>query len=292
MTKTIDLSAIYQEVPITKEIPAILDKFVVDFANGIDVVNDHVRVQKTRTGLFSRMLDSITGNGPKRQHAINEQLSTGLESALKWLTELNNDVAQSYRAITLVNERVTHLQNCVVELADYSADTRKLFENFAAKTEKRLSLLESRLDAHEHKNSVINQWKAGRFNGLSAYAQCHLALQLLNWGDWGNWWRMQDDMTKRKKYEDLKNECVIALAESMKLKTHQRANINQWLLSSSNNPELIQANQYLGDIGDTKQNPYIYTASQDFKELPLCITLSANAPRLVNPLVNEVLDYV
>lgn len=283
---------IYEKLPIAKEIPAILDKFVVDFANSIDVTNDHVRVQKTHNNLFSRMFDGITGTGAKRQNAINEHNSKTLESSLRLLTELANDVAQSHRTISLVNERVTHLKSCVAELTDYSVDTRQLFEEFAAQTKDRLDKLEGRLDADEHMRSVLAQWKAGRFNGLSPYAQCHLALQQLSWGDWGSWWRMQDKRTQEKKYKFVRNECISALADSLDLKSDQGININQWLFSDNKNPELVQANQYLGDMSDKKHSPYTYIASQGYDDSLLRIPLYPDAPRLIRPLINEVLDYV
>lgn len=277
---------------IIQDYPAVANKAIVDFANGIDIVNDHVRVQKTRTGLGSRIMDSLTGDGAKRQNAINENLANGLETALDWLTELSNHVADSYRAIALVNDRVNHLQYQVAEVAEYAVDTRQQFEAFAQYTEKRLETIDSRLNANEHREQVLNRWRVGEFSALSPYAQCHLVLQLLHWGDWGNWYYRQNASEQGNMVKDLRNACMIALAESQKVGVQERIDINRWVFLPNKESELIQVNQYLGDKATVDSQPYIYTASQRYEALPRHFPYRSNAERLVEPLLREVINHV
>ena len=89
---------------------SIPEKFVVDFANGIDVGRDHHRVQKERTGFFARLYDDLTGKAVRRQNEINASLLDGVEASLKWLTELTNSLANSNLAIAQVNDRVNALK--------------------------------------------------------------------------------------------------------------------------------------------------------------------------------------
>lgn len=66
-------------------LPFLADKLVVDFANGLHVVQDHIRVQRQTSGFAARLVDGLTGARTARQTEINTNLVTGLEASLKWL---------------------------------------------------------------------------------------------------------------------------------------------------------------------------------------------------------------
>lgn len=53
------------------------EKFVVDFANGIDVAQEHIRTAGERT-FFRRLKEGLTGEGAARQNAINASLHRAL----------------------------------------------------------------------------------------------------------------------------------------------------------------------------------------------------------------------
>lgn len=63
------------------------EKFVVDFANGIDVLDDHLRSQQNRSA-FQRFKEGISGKSSARQQQVNATLRDGVEASLTWLTEL------------------------------------------------------------------------------------------------------------------------------------------------------------------------------------------------------------
>lgn len=75
------------------------EKFVVDFANGIDVAQEHIRTAGERT-FFRRLKEGLTGEGAARQNAINASVAQGLEASLRWLTELTTSLATTNYAIT------------------------------------------------------------------------------------------------------------------------------------------------------------------------------------------------
>ncbi|HDX9480030.1 TPA: diguanylate cyclase regulator RdcB family protein, partial [Escherichia coli] len=75
------------------------EKFVVDFANGIDVAQEHIRTARERT-FFRRLKEGLTGEGAARQNAINASLAQGVEASLRWLTELTTSLATTNYAIT------------------------------------------------------------------------------------------------------------------------------------------------------------------------------------------------
>ena len=68
---------------ITRQMPFIYDKFVVDFVNGIQVNQDHIRVQTQRTGFFAQLMDSVKGTGAQRQIEINQNTAQGLTASLQ-----------------------------------------------------------------------------------------------------------------------------------------------------------------------------------------------------------------
>ena len=70
--------------PVCQILSSLPEKFVVDFANGIDVTSDHLRVQRERTGVFARLYDGFTGQGARRNAAIQASLADGVEASLKW----------------------------------------------------------------------------------------------------------------------------------------------------------------------------------------------------------------
>lgn len=75
------------------------EKFVVDFANGIDVAQEHIRTAGERT-FFRRLKEGLTGEGAARQNAINASLAQGVEASLRWLTEMTTSLATTNYAIT------------------------------------------------------------------------------------------------------------------------------------------------------------------------------------------------
>lgn len=74
------------------------EKFVVDFANGIDVAQEHIRTAGERT-FFRRLKEGLTGEGAARQNAINASLAQGVEASLRWLTEMTTSLATTNYAI-------------------------------------------------------------------------------------------------------------------------------------------------------------------------------------------------
>jgi hypothetical protein len=88
---------------ISKIMPCIVDKFVIEIANSIQVSQDHVRVQSTRLGKVARLVDGFTGAGAKRQQQINQNLTTGLNSAFEWLNTLTKELTLGFSAIQVAN---------------------------------------------------------------------------------------------------------------------------------------------------------------------------------------------
>lgn len=83
------------------------EKFVVDFANGIDVAQEHIRTAGERT-FFRRLKEGLTGEGAARQNAINASLAQGVEASLRWLTEMTTSLATTNYAINQLLDILRH----------------------------------------------------------------------------------------------------------------------------------------------------------------------------------------
>src|SRR5690625_3470698 len=132
---------ISEHTDICKTLTCLPDKFVVDFANGIDVARDHWRLQRQRTGFFARLYDGFTGTAARRQAAVNASLIDSVEGSLRWLSELTESLAKSNLAISRVNTRVNQIKFDLAQVANYSADTRRQLEELAQRLDERCSAL-------------------------------------------------------------------------------------------------------------------------------------------------------
>lgn len=165
------------------------EKFVVDFANGIDVLRERQRHMSTRTALFDRLYDGFTGKAAQHQAEINASLTDSVEGALDWLVDLTQSLAKSNRAIYQVQLRVNGLKHDLATVANYSADTRYALERLAQHLGDRCNALElkvAQIDSTQraqlHLDSMMGKWGAGRFAGLSLTGRCYAVLEELRWG--------------------------------------------------------------------------------------------------------------
>ncbi|WP_214283113.1 YjcZ-like family protein, partial [Acinetobacter pittii] len=66
-----EASALNLDSDVLQLLNSLPEKFVVDFANGIDVARERQRYIAGRNTFFSRMYDGFTGQGARHQAEIN-----------------------------------------------------------------------------------------------------------------------------------------------------------------------------------------------------------------------------
>ena len=91
------------------------EKFVVDFANGIDVAQEHIRTAGERT-FFRRLKEGLTGEGAARQNAINASLAQGVEASLRWLTEMTTSLATTIQSLPRGQQKEALLASAALPL--------------------------------------------------------------------------------------------------------------------------------------------------------------------------------
>lgn len=293
------MAEITENDEVFKVLTCLPEKFVVDFANGIDVTQDHLRVQRSRGDIFARLYDGLTGKGKRRQDEVNANLAQGVEGALTWLTELTGSMAKSNLALAQVNDRVTALIEDTARIACYSADTRECLDILATQLHERCQKVEEELRrvdftqrAALNLDEVFNRWKAGCFKHFSLAGRCYAALEELRWNDYGDFCRAQLGSDRVARFqEDLRNRLVIQLAADLGQKPGGRVAMDEWLLQPQGRDVLADAQAalaYLGDGACVERQPFVFTVSQSAKPLPLEIPRLCSAERLGGALVIEV----
>ena len=289
---------------IFQRLSCLPEKFVVDFANGIDVVRDHTRTQKSRTGFFQRLYDGFSGQGTKRQHEVNASLADGVEASLKWLNELSTSLAKTNYSIVQVNQRVAMIQDALTTVANYSADTREQLIELSHNLGRRCNALEeemNRIDmvqrANDHMDLVFTRWQAGRFHALSPSGRCYAALEELWWGNFGDFYRQSTASARAGHVERLTNRAIVQMAEDANTNPTARNSAKEWLLCPNANtsdtaPDMVQALEYLGDWAIADHQPFVYSVSSltAHAELPLTMPRICSATRIGEALVNEVFE--
>ena len=279
---------------------SIPEKFVVDFANGIDVGRDHHRVQKERTGFVARLYDDLTGKAVRRQNEINANLLDGVEASLKWLTELTNSLANSNLAIAKVNDRVNTLKLNVAKIANFSADTRQQLESLAVHLDKRCNSLEleiSRIDFVQrvqiNLEQVFNKWRAGRYSSFSLSGRCYAAIEELRWGAFGDYCRSNTGKIRNDFLSDLSNRAIAQLASDADCRPDTRMGTLSWLEQPKGLnllPDAQEALAYMGDWFKEEETPFAFTISQTPKQLHLNIPRLCSAERITETLVSEIFE--
>lgn len=290
-----ELQPITSESEICQILSCLPEKFVVDAVNGIDVVRDHLRVQRDRTGFVSRLYDGFTGQGIRRQLEINASLANGVEGALTWLTELTESVAKSNYALAQVSEHVSSIQIAVAKLAHYSADTRYQLELFSATMDVRLHQMNSELSridrtqqAQIHLDRIFKKWAAGKYACFSYSGRCYVALEELRWGAFGDLIRQSKQINQKDFLDDLKNRVTHQLIQDS---SNQREEAEFWLAvpsSRRSNPDATPALTYLGNWSSEVEEPFVYAVTQQPKMRPRGFPHLFDAPRLGETMVDEI----
>lgn len=295
---TMNKSPITQNSKICQILTSIPEKFVVDFANGIDVARDHLRVQKDRSSFYSRCYEGFTGKGFKRQASINTILIDGIEGSLNWLTDLTESLAQSSLAIARVNDRVNSLKMDVATIAKYSFQTRQDLDNLSKNLHQRCTDIEieiNRIDfvqrVQMNLSDVFSRWQAGRFSSFSPAGRCFVALEELRWGAFGDYCRSHTERERKLFVDEAVNRAIAQLRQDLHSDASDRLDTQIWLNRPNGRdvvPDAIDAIAYLGEDYPPSSNPFVFAVSNAIDNLPMEVPKIMSATRLTEALAEDV----
>lgn len=281
---------------LCQDLSAIPEKFIVDYANTIDVLKDHAKVQRLPQSFFGRLYSGFTGQSWQRQHEINSGLVTHVEAQFKLLNELTNDVSCSLKVTHELSEKLHKLNENVSELVGFSLDTRAQIASLTSNVfdsiqqiEQRLLKVEIEANAEQHLNRVFYKWEAGKFSELSVAGRVYAVLEELNWGRYGDLLRAIDARSVDRNLEHLCDRLVAQMCKDVNIKPASRMGYREWLNPTSHNTDYQAGIEYLSCGYDVTETPFITSLQSSCVELPIAIPRICNAQRLSEALAREVL---
>jgi hypothetical protein len=285
---------------ITYTLPSLEQKFVVDLVNGIDVSRDHIKVQKDRDGLLSRLWDGFTGDAARKQSQINDLVADGLDSCLKWLNDLTESITLSKNALIQVNDGLGIVKRDLATVANYSADTRQQLNRFEEIVDQKFNSLEqmirevdTRQRAYQQMDWLFNSWQAGVFTQLSLAQRCFLVVSELGWGVFADYCRIASVSDRNQMLQDLYNRLIIQLKLDSGLNRNDRVDSAVWVGDKLSNEFLIDDYQmavsYLGNHLHPEKNGFNWFVVNGGSERPSNVPYIMDSTRLVSGITNELI---
>ncbi len=280
--------------------PQLTEKGIVDYINGLEVINDQVSFSKqiiNGDSFLNKILDSITGKSQQRQLLINKNVATSLEVISVWLQELefyriDNDIvitrlidklSETRNATMHVNRRVNEIDSRVVELQS------KISFEFS-----RLNERVQRTEAKSHVDLVIAKWNAELWFNYPPLVSLYLCIDELHWGDFGMYCRNSADANKVNDLTDYLRNCLLEIIKKrIGTEKNELFVMAQWLKPISALPdERLEMLTYLCNWADSKTTPitwsiYSYATSYTPTHASKDIPITLNSARLIDRLVDE-----
>ncbi len=185
---------------LIKEHPQLTEKALIDFVNGIEVMDDHIRFRETINQSFgSRLWNDLIGQSHLRQQTIDQHVNESLRAVSSFLQQLEQQQIHSDLALAKVSEKLAETRAGVMrlnakhnELAQQVNVLISAFERldsqYNALAEKVQQVDNGRL-ASQQLEAVFDKWKAGRLNHYPVMVRLYLVFDELHWGDFGNYCR-------------------------------------------------------------------------------------------------------
>lgn len=188
------------DVQLLQRHPQLTDKALIDWINGLEVVDDHLRVRSKEKSFLGRVFDFATGATERRQQHIDQNLHAGLSAAFSGLQDLQRHAARSDLAVEIIADKLTQTRAGVmrmnVKFTEQFDAVWQQMDAIVANYGPRLASLElrtarlERLDwVDAHIELVLSKWSAGHYQSFSPLERLFVACNELQWGDFGDFQR-------------------------------------------------------------------------------------------------------
>jgi hypothetical protein len=254
--------------------PQLTEKAIVDYVNGLEVLDDHLRFRDQTNNKFStRILDSITGGTAQRQQIIDGNITNSLKTVSNWLQDIQlyqakSDIAVARLAGKLKETRtgVMRLQERHNELAENVQAIKQRLDQFEIEVDKRWTRLESEvqyLSAEGHLNRVFTKWQPRLFNKYPPLAGLYLMIDELYWGTFGIYCRKEFGTSEvRQLMEELGHKALILMEAYSKDDVYQLTLPEKWLSPIRDLPEESrEVLSYLSNWADPQTAPVTWAIS-------------------------------
>lgn len=214
---------------LTQEHPQLTEKALIDFVNGIEVIDDHIRFRETiNQGFAGRLWNDLTGQSHLRQQTIDQHVSGSLNAISNWLQFLQHTQIESDLAYSKVSEKLAETRAGVMrlnakhnELAQQVnsliSDFERLDDKYIHITKKVTQVDDGRL-ATQHLEAVFDKWQAGRLNHYPVMIRLYFVFDELYWGEFGNYCRKYNlEHEINRLIQQAKDKAVIQLKNDLKI---------------------------------------------------------------------------
>lgn len=289
------MSGVLMEGPV-RTLSSLSEKFVVDFAMGIDVARQPWSSQQSKE--FYEQLVEVFVVGTRRNSALAGMApQDDLEASLVRLGLLSADLAKSYLANSQISERIAQLEPVSARTAHHSEAARGRLLALRQQISQRLSRIEADLEHSDllrqgmvHSEQIFSRWRSGHYFSFSPAARCYVALEELRWGTFGDAVRLGSPQQAEQLIEHVRGLAISRLAEEVDASPRTRHYFHEWLATPTS-PGLLEhkdALTWLGDGCNIERQPVSYSVTQSWQGVALGMPRICSAMRLGSALVDEV----
>ncbi|NES81656.1 MAG: hypothetical protein F6K10_09765 [Moorea sp. SIO2B7] len=295
---TTDSQTILDE--IRQNHPQLSEKAIVDYINGLEVINDQINVNGkiiNSESFLNKILDSITGKRQQLQQLIDKNIATSLEVISVWLQEIDcyridndivitglvNKLCETRNAVMRLNGRVSGIDNHLLQLQN------KINLEFTDLKER-----VHHTEAKNHVDFVITKLNEKLWLNYPPIVSLYLSIDELYWGDFGIYCRNSNDSKKvNRLIEYLRNLVLKTIKDKIGINQDQLFVMSEWFKPSGDLAnEQIEMLAYLSDWAKLKIAPVTWsiqsyannhTSPHVYNEIPLVL----NPNRLFDRLIDE-----
>jgi hypothetical protein len=104
---------------LIRDHPQLTEKSLIDFINGLEVIDDHIRVRETVNKQFiSRVWGDLNGENVLRQQTIDQHVTESLKTVSTWLQCLQQQQIQSDLAIAKIGHKLLETRQGIMVLLE------------------------------------------------------------------------------------------------------------------------------------------------------------------------------
>lgn len=285
---------------LTQNHPQLSEKAIVDYINGLEVINDQISFNKqiiNSDSFLNKLLDSITGKSQQRQLIINQNVATSLEVISVWLQEVECYRVDNDIVITRLTNKLSETRHGVMRLKGRVSEIDDRLVQLQNKINLEFIQLNERVHRTEAKNQVdivFTKWNKELWLNYPPLVSLYLSIDELFWGDFGIYCRNSAASNKvNELIEYLRNRVLEIIEDKISIKRHELLVLSELLKPIYNLPnEQRQMLLYLCDWSDFKTAPVTwsiqscassYTPPHVQKDIPIVL----NSNRLFDCLIDE-----
>ncbi|WP_375504480.1 diguanylate cyclase regulator RdcB family protein [uncultured Nostoc sp.] len=252
--------------------PQLTEKAIVDYVNGLEVLNDHLRFHdQTNNEFLTRIWDSITGRTAQREQIIDGNITNSLKTVSVWLQDIQLHQGESDIAVTRLAGKLKETRTGVMRLQERHNELAKDVQVIAHHVD-RLQIqvqehwieLESKIRqvnagrlASTHLEQVFDKWQAERLNNYPPLARFYIVIDELYWGYFGTYCRSQFGISEvHELMEQLRNKGWTQIKQDLGGDVSQLMLPEEWLSPIQELPkELREVLIYLSNWADLQTAP-------------------------------------